>query len=802
MVVSTASPSSPRSPLRAVKTPSPPSTPTSQLRSPQSLDSTAGMLGSPTGSYGGDRSPFRSAAPELGLQGLREPLPTTAVAAAAASGSCAGAGAAVGGAGAGDGTVGSGGIYSSSSSRRAGGKGQTIITATALATGAAATTSATGDMVTASVADDVTRKNSLGSLLISSPGKDYWAGRIAAGEGSPRDSQRPHTTTGKRIKRRLGRGGGASLSPHRRGWDALSPGGRPPEKQPAGNGGSWMGKGPSLSPARVDRQGAAPRLAGSSAAWSSHAFLSPTRLPNSPLGGTAALSPSSDRVGAGGAGRFEFGAGRKPQLAAGLRSKEPLSPLGSGHALSPIGRVRRAVSASTGQDWDSGGSLNLNNRVKVTVSPMGDPSGSGFGKGGGRSVSPMQRQSNAWAPRLVSPARGHNRPLSNRVTSPSNLPRRTTEGSGRDSPERTTPQSESPERTGVGASDGVAIASSELFAEGNGTRSGNSGGNIGREAVNLVVENPDDARGGVSSPEGAEEPPSPADLPSPLQGTSFSRGRGLSPRCVTNGGRRLGRVGDGVVGKEESGAVGGGDFAASTMVAEAAGSRLSPVRGDRVSFSSAHAPPGEAGEGTKLRLGTPTGDGGASDLSLWITLRRGEEADKGAGGDYSSSPGFTCSPAPTAVGSDLEDDVVNAWVGRPSSSSKMAAAAAGGDGFSGVSALVASSKALQRGMPPPQTRSIQEVGGRGECAPVSGVTMATDEAVEETVPLLDRGQVGCMSDQFRGGGKGGANSAESWGPVAEEPGGLEGFWRALLRTFCGMFDFCHPSRTDGSDDHC
>ena len=392
MVVSTASPSSPRSPLRAVKTPSPPSTPTSQLRSPQSLDSTAGMLGSPTGSYGGDRSPFRSAAPELGLQGLREPLPTTAVAAAAASGSCAGAGAAVGGAGAGDGTVGSGGIYSSSSSRRAGGKGQTIITATALATGAAATTSATGDMVTASVADDVTRKNSLGSLLISSPGKDYWAGRIAAGEGSPRDSQRPHTTTGKRIKRRLGRGGGASLSPHRRGWDALSPGGRPPEKQPAGNGGSWMGKGPSLSPARVDRQGAAPRLAGSSAAWSSHAFLSPTRLPNSPLGGTAALSPSSDRVGAGGAGRFEFGAGRKPQLAAGLRSKEPLSPLGSGHALSPIGRVRRAVSASTGQDWDSGGSLNLNNRVKVTVSPMGDPSGSGFGKGGGRSVSPMQRQ--------------------------------------------------------------------------------------------------------------------------------------------------------------------------------------------------------------------------------------------------------------------------------------------------------------------------------------------------------------------------------------------------------------------------
>ena len=331
-----------------------------------------------------------------------------------------------------------------------------------------------------------------------------------------------------------------------------------------------------------------------------------------------------------------------------------------------------------------------------------------------------------------------------------------------------------------------------------------------------------------------------------------------------------------MVGKEESGAVGGGDFAASTMVAEAAGSRLSPVRGDRVSFSSAHAPPGvntlpvaahgdggggsgeggvgggddgaggrgggagggdggsggdagggsrggsvsrsrevstesssarcavgkEAGEGTKLRLGTPTGDGGASDLSLWITLRRGEEADKGAGGDYSSSPGFTCSPAPTAVGSDLEDDVVNAWVGRPSSSSNMAAAAAGGDGFSGVNALAANSKALQRGMPPPQTRSIQEVGGRGECAPVSGITMATDEAVEETVPLLDRGQVGCMSDQFRGGGKGGANSAESWGPVAEEPGGLEGFWRALLRTFCGMFDFCHPSRTDGSDDHC
>lgn len=220
-------------------------------------------------------------------------------------------------------------------------------------------------------------------------------------------------------------------------------------------------------------------------------------------------------------------------------------------------------------------------------------------------------------------------------------------------------------------------------------------------------------------------------------------------------------------------------------------------------------------EGVKLRVSTPTGDGGASDLSLWITLRGGEAAvDKGEGGDFSISPPLTSSPAPTAVGSDLEDDAVNGMVGRPSSSSSSGVAAAvargaeGAVGFAAVDAIVANSKALRKNTTLPLTReAIQEAtGGGGGCAPISRVTIAArtdEEDVGDAVPLLDRSQVGYMSDRVgREGRKGCANSAESWGPDREEEktGGWEGFWQALSSTFCGMFDFCRPRPSGCLDD--
>lgn len=206
------------------------------------------------------------------------------------------------------------------------------------------------------------RDATLASLLLSSPGKDYWVGRIAEGQASPSGSRTSPTFARREKKETTGT---LHRSPSNRpAWNAGSSPRRQPRQQDADFNTRSPVKGPlSLSPGRRG----APRSPGSSA-WSTEAFVSPGRRPTSPSGDILSFSPG------GGGGLFD------------------LSPAKSGQYLSPAGRVRQHVS-NVGQSGVSArrAGASSSRRAPFSTSPARDPLGSSFGRGS-RSVSPMQRQ--------------------------------------------------------------------------------------------------------------------------------------------------------------------------------------------------------------------------------------------------------------------------------------------------------------------------------------------------------------------------------------------------------------------------
>lgn len=224
------------------------------------------------------------------------------------------------------------------------------------------------------------------------------------------------------------------------------------------------------------------------------------------------------------------------------------------------------------------------------------------------------------------------------------------------------------------------------------------------------------------------------------------------------------------------------------------------------------AAPGEA----KLRVCTPTGDGGASDLSLWVTLRNLEEEEregKAAGGG-ARRPFLSLSPV---------------TAGHPKDS-------VGGGRFSSTSA-VSLGGAAKRESEDAVEREEENGGGEGGDGAVGflssneDVETNIDERFSDTAPLLaasvrdaDQGQTG--------GGKGAGTGTSTRitvppvsaatdktgptegsrssvvdrcdvGPVPVDAGGVGGLWRSLSQAVCGLFNFCHPHQgSRGGADWC
>lgn len=181
-----------------------------------------------------------------------------------------------------------------------------------------------------------------------------------------------------------------------------------------------------------------------------------------------------------------------------------------------------------------------------------------------------------------------------------------------------------------------------------------------------------------------------------------------------------------------------------------AGGKRVPRGRETFSAEATYFGAGRAGRedsaGAELRVSTPTGDGSASDLSLWVTIRKLEDA-KEMGGFSSCSPS-TLTPL-TVLGTDLETDGGTAA------------------GVTGAEFGVASGHG--------------GVGGRGR---------AGGAGVGESLPLLGGGGGARVS----GGSNGETAGYAEWREDVGGPGGevAEAPWRAMLRVLWGLLDFCRP----------
>lgn len=168
-------------------------------------------------------------------------------------------------------------------------------------------------------------------------------------------------------------------------------------------------------------------------------------------------------------------------------------------------------------------------------------------------------------------------------------------------------------------------------------------------------------------------------------------------------------------------------------------------------------------ESSQVVVGTPTGDGSSSDLSLWVTLRSAESSHTCPGGRSSFSPSKYLSPRSTAANND----------------------GAGGEGPSAVLIDDADSNSSEgTGDISPATRKITIS---------SAACDAIDDSINDAATLLGgnariRGAP-CHSDRWQ--------KDESWEEIAGgETSAVESFQGGFWRSFCGLFDFCRPSKGD------
>lgn len=237
------------------------------------------------------------------------------------------------------------------------------------------------------------------------------------------------------------------------------------------------------------------------------------------------------------------------------------------------------------------------------------------------------------------------------------------------------------------------------------------------------------------------------------------------------------------------------------------------------------APPREV----KLRVCTPTGDGGTSDLSLWITLRNLEEGEEeerravaAAAAEGGARPYSSLSPAAVAAG-HVTAGAGGGKFSTSSASDEEPVSLGGGPAESG-----------SEGVQEKEAGEEEEEEGAGDDETVGALSSedlegGIEESFSDTAPLLAAtnstdGSTG--EDQTRGGKGAGAiriavasaststaaaaaaaakrgageegvyRPSVDWcdvGPVTEGAGGgVVGLWRSLSQALCGVLNFCHP----------
>ncbi|CAM9509898.1 unnamed protein product [Ectocarpus sp. 4 AP-2014] len=342
----------------------------------------------------------------------------------------------------------------------------------------------------------------------------------------------------------------------------------------------------------------------------------------------------------------------------------------------------------------------------------------------------------------------------------------------------------------------------------------------------------------VISPDGGPGGDAAGQLPPSPQATTAVVREDSRPPLHGNGGGFTGHVPPGVriVGRtaagEHPGAAsgggsdgcggGGGALAGEATAGQRDRAALSPSPSSVWSEGGGTGPP-RGGE-VKLLVSTPTGEGDASDLSLWVTTRGSEEG----GGEKAATPGDVAAsplPSPPSVRlssvavKSLEDDDPGIDPGDGASTAvdleeedlekdlrndlgfgaKNALEARSGDGEGGASGEAeneaevlleeeGSTRCLLQPLEGPE--AAEEAGGDNE-DPETAVSQAEVENAAEglsgtDVPLLDSRKT------IR------STTAKTAANVEKtEVGGMGGPWEAVARVFCGIFNFCRPPGGEG-----
>ena len=205
----------------------------------------------------------------------------------------------------------------------------------------------------------------------------------------------------------------------------------------------------------------------------------------------------------------------------------------------------------------------------------------------------------------------------------------------------------------------------------------------------------------------------------------------------------------------------------------------------------------------KLRVCTPTGDGGTSDLSLWVTLRDLEEAEAtaraAAGGGGRARPFLSLSPV-TPAGHARN----SAGGGRFSSSS----AGGGEEAVSSGGAAKSGSEAVEEGGGRDATVGVlssEDPGSGGGTADQyhTSAGRRTGKGTGTRIVAVAAGSAATAKTGPAGGGgssfsPGDGRDVSRGAGVAG--GGVVGLWRSLSQALGGLLDFCHPHQGGGGGD--
>ncbi|CAM9395193.1 unnamed protein product, partial [Ectocarpus sp. 13 AM-2016] len=341
----------------------------------------------------------------------------------------------------------------------------------------------------------------------------------------------------------------------------------------------------------------------------------------------------------------------------------------------------------------------------------------------------------------------------------------------------------------------------------------------------------------VIPPDGGPEGNEAEQLPPSPQATAAVVREDARPPLHGNGGGFKGHVPPGVriVGRtaagDQHGAASGGGSDGGGGGGALAGEAPAGRR-DRTTSSSSPSSVCSEGGGTgpprggevKLFVSTPTGEGDASDLSLWVTTRGSEE---GGGEGAATSGDAAASPLPSppsvrlspAAVNSLEDDDPGIDAGDGASTAvdleeedlekdfrnglgfgaQNALETRSDDGEGGVSGeveneaevLLEEEGATRCLLQPSERPEVAEEAGGDNEDPETAVSQGEVENAAEGLsgadaPLLDSSKKIPLTTA-----KTAANVEKT------EVGGMEGPWEAVARVFCGIFNFCRPPGGEG-----